>query len=799
MAGSFDEISFNHIGFYGGNVGSFVCAPSGLKFSSGQKTVSLPFGTIEKVRHCTIGRMTYIRVCGADGESRFDGFQRGQGAWEKFIKVLKDENVSVEKVDIDSSGGTWGSNSVSDSRFLLSSTGGGSKEVLSLDLREVSQCVTPGNNRNELELQFNENDYLEDNTDQLVQIRLYVPPTDEDGNPPEEDAQEAVGEDGKPANTACENLRDLIAQDSNVLSATGASIVNFPDVAFVSPRGRYTVELLQSSLRMQGAKYDFLIKYEHINKLFLLEKPDEIHQFFILSLEKPIRQGQQRYQHLVIQVSKEQCSIDLALPSPEAYPDLSPTMTGKLSNTMAKVFKNVTGKKVFVSGKYLSNRNSKSLQCSFKANDGYLYPLEKQMLFLTKPTILVRFEEIETVEFQRYGGSQAGSTRNFDLAVTLKRTTSDMPQKEYLFSGIEKSEYKNLSSFLMSKKIRVKNAAQNAVVGRKQQNFSEVGSDDDVEDQGDDSDSEDDGDYGDADAAKDEESDSSSDSGSDSDSDMSEGSDVREARAKSGGRNGAEEGASRKRKAAQKSKPASKGGKKKKKKKDPNAPKGARGSYMFFSNAKRAELKAARPDITFGELATETSALWKAATADDKKPFEDMAAEDKRRYQKEMESYVPPENSSSSSEEEDSSDSSDSESDSEDSSDDDGGKKKKKKKKKKTKKKKGSPAKRKKRDPNAPKAAKTAYQAYSNFKRAELKASRPELTFGELATEISSGWKVLSSDDKKPFEEEASADKVRYKKENDEYEEMKRIALAMDDSDDDAAGGMDDDSDDMSD
>lgn len=40
-------------------------------------------------------------------------------------------------------------------------------QICSLDLAEVSQCVLPGNNRNELELQFPETDTMEAGTDQL--------------------------------------------------------------------------------------------------------------------------------------------------------------------------------------------------------------------------------------------------------------------------------------------------------------------------------------------------------------------------------------------------------------------------------------------------------------------------------------------------------------------------------------------------------------------------------------------------------------------------------------------------------
>jgi hypothetical protein len=51
--------------------------------------------------------------------------------------------------------------------------------MMSLDLAEVSQCVLPGNNRNEVELQFPESDAVEANNDQLVSIRFYIPPDPE--------------------------------------------------------------------------------------------------------------------------------------------------------------------------------------------------------------------------------------------------------------------------------------------------------------------------------------------------------------------------------------------------------------------------------------------------------------------------------------------------------------------------------------------------------------------------------------------------------------------------------------------
>ena len=81
---------------------------------------------------------------------------------------------------------------------------------------------------------------------------------------------------------------------------------------FLSPSGKYGIELYDGFLRMQGSKYDFKVKYTDISRLFLLNRPDG-RAFFIVALEKAIRQGQQRHSYLVLQVDKSDSSVTLNL------------------------------------------------------------------------------------------------------------------------------------------------------------------------------------------------------------------------------------------------------------------------------------------------------------------------------------------------------------------------------------------------------------------------------------------------------------------------------------------------------
>lgn len=74
-----------------------------------------------------------------------------------------------------------------------------------------------------------------------------------------------------------------------------------------------------------------------------------------------------------------------------------------------------------------------------------------------------------------------------------------------------------------------------------------------------------------------------------------------------------------------------------------------------------------------------------------------------------------------------------------------------------------------KKDPNAPKAAKKAYQWFCDAKRANLKTAQPHLSFGEIAKELSKMWQAVGEEEKAQFKQAAENDKARYKTEMENY------------------------------
>jgi hypothetical protein len=76
----------------------------------------------------------------------------------------------------------------------------------------------------------------------------------------------------------------------------------------------------------------------------------------------------------------------------------------------------------------------------------------------------------------------------------------------------------------------------------------------------------------------------------------------------------------------------------------------------------------------------------------------------------------------------------------------------------------------KKRDPHAPKAASNAYMIFCKEMRPILKKENTELSFGKIGARLGEMWRNLSAEGKKPYEDRAAADRERYRKEMENYQ-----------------------------
>ncbi|AJW01064.1 high-mobility group nucleosome-binding protein [Saccharomyces cerevisiae S288C] len=76
---------------------------------------------------------------------------------------------------------------------------------------------------------------------------------------------------------------------------------------------------------------------------------------------------------------------------------------------------------------------------------------------------------------------------------------------------------------------------------------------------------------------------------------------------------------------------------------------------------------------------------------------------------------------------------------------------------------------RKKKDPNAPKRALSAYMFFANENRDIVRSENPDITFGQVGKKLGEKWKALTPEEKQPYEAKAQADKKRYESEKELY------------------------------
>ncbi|KAI1902756.1 hypothetical protein AGOR_G00019280 [Albula goreensis] len=76
---------------------------------------------------------------------------------------------------------------------------------------------------------------------------------------------------------------------------------------------------------------------------------------------------------------------------------------------------------------------------------------------------------------------------------------------------------------------------------------------------------------------------------------------------------------------------------------DPHKPKGRMSAYAYFVQTCREEHKKKNPEIpiNFSEFSKKCSGRWKMMSDKEKSKFEDMAKQDKVRYEQEMKNYMP--------------------------------------------------------------------------------------------------------------------------------------------------------------
>jgi len=445
-------------------------------------------------------------------------------------------------------------------------------------------------------------------------------------------------------------MRVLQAHASVEDTASAEALMTFENVSLIVPRGKFDLELHSGLLKLAGTGQDFVVRYGSIQRIFILPKTATPHTVVAITLDPPIRKGNTYYPHLLCQfdstehLEDEELNIDDELfeqKKEKCGGKLERKYTGLAFDVFAKALRGLANSKLVRPGAFRSQQGgAHAVKCSYGADNGMLFPLERAFFYIAKPPILVPFTDVRGIHYGRKdkdGANVLSSTKTFDVTVS----TADA---EHTFHTIDRAEWHNLLDFIEAKQLPVDNLPQAKAGpragGRQGLNLDEPDHMAFMQDGGS---SEDDSDFemasGDGDDDEDVSMEEEDVIGSAKKKKKKEEKEPREKkekketkkRAKKDGDEAGEAGASQPTPTKKRKQP--------KKKRDADAPRKPLTAFILFSNARRPALREEFPDMPIPDIGRKIGELWREVSAEEKEKFEGAAREDKARYEQEMREY----------------------------------------------------------------------------------------------------------------------------------------------------------------
>lgn len=582
----------------------------------GRKGENVAKDDIEMVNWQRLAGSWGIRIFTGDGKlHRFAGFKEAERErlakffTQTYGKDMLDRELSVK-------GWNWGTANFNGSALSFEV---GKTDAFEIPLATVQQC-TPG--KNEVALEFHAN---EECVVQLSEIRFHIP------------TNELAG-DTDPV----EAFKDSVLKNASVMTTSGDAIAILREVSCLSPRGRYSIKIFPSYVHLHGKTFDYKIPTTSMVRLFLLPHKDGRQMHVTVNCDPPMKQGQTRYHYMVL-IFKEEEEVEIELPLTEEEIQekyegkIKKEMSGKTYEVITDLFKAVTGRKPIAPKGFIGHSGTAAITCSHKAASGFLYPLDKGLIYIYKPPIYLRYDEMQRVEFERTGGT----SRSFDVKIT------NVHDITYTFSSIEKGEYSKLYDYLKSKKVKV--TASGKMEGGSikwddhvpekgiDHHLEKVKQDAEIFSSGSDDMSSDDEDFNpdllEALSAKEEYDSEPTTTSSESESeDYGSGSDAERKKAEKH-----KQRAEKRAKKAEKEKtgePKEKRTKKKKMTKLPGQPKKNQSAYFLWMNTNREKIKKDFPGLSMTDMSKKAGELWR--DLQDKTEWNQKAEEDKKRYEREF-------------------------------------------------------------------------------------------------------------------------------------------------------------------
>jgi len=578
-------------------------------------------GKVETIKSESLEVLNWQRLAGGWGVRmftengdlyRFGGFKESDHSkLEKFFKQTMKKTMTEKEFSV--RGWNYGAAKFEGSVLSFDVEG---KPAFEIPVNNVAACTS---GKNEVTLEYHQH---EEAAVHMLEMRFHIP------------ASELEGEEDP-----VESFKNRVMSKASIITATGDAIAIFSEIQCLTPRGRYDIKVYPTFIQLHGKTFDFKIPNDTILRLFLLPHQDQRQHFFVVSLDPPIKQGQTRYPYVILLFSGDEPeTLELPLEEEEIKEKyggrMEKEMTGPQYEIIGRIFKGVCDRKIITPGNFIGNTQTPAVGCSYKAAAGYLYPLERGLIYVHKPPVHIRFDEITSVNFARSGST----TRSFDFEIEIKNS------QVHTFSSIDKAEYNRLFEYANNKKLRIKNKGNMA--GGRKDNMS--GSEDEPDHymnrvRAEAQERFDDGDEDDDMSSDDEEFNPDAAGGSDAevaeeyDSNASDSSDASDSDASESEKKKKKEKKSPKPKKAKTVSEKPRKPRKPKKVKDETKPKRPMAAYFLWLNEIRDQIKKENPGIAITEVSKKAGEMWKKV--DDKTKWEKLAVIAKEEYAVKMEEW----------------------------------------------------------------------------------------------------------------------------------------------------------------
>ncbi|KAL1871293.1 hypothetical protein VTK73DRAFT_2161 [Phialemonium thermophilum] len=399
------------------------------------------------------------------GVIQLDGFQ--QEDYERLSKIFRNwYSTNLENKEHSVRGWNWGKAEFGKAELAFNVQ---NRPAFEIPYSEISNTNLAG--RNEIAVEFSVNEDAKAvngkngagpgkgrkaaaGKDQLVEMRFYIPGTTTRKEAEGGDAASDADEEEKNAVTL---FYDTLIEKAEIGETAGDTIATFLDVLHLTPRGRFDIDMYDSSFRLRGKTYDYKIQYEAVKKFMFLPKPDDLHVMLCIGLDPPLRQGQTRYPFVIMQFKKdEEVTLDLNLTEEEIKTKYNGSLQlhyeQPLHQVVSYLFRGLAGKSILSPAEeFMTHRQQYGIKCSIKASEGFLYCLKKAFIFVPKPATYISYEQTQSITFSRVSGA-VSALSTFDITVHMKNGAGSSQ-----FSNINREDLKALEDFFKLKGLRVKN------------------------------------------------------------------------------------------------------------------------------------------------------------------------------------------------------------------------------------------------------------------------------------------------------------------------------------------------------